>query len=75
MVNTVACFEKVLGLLCGDPFHVASVPTPGSIALVVTVTDTDEAAMQTRQDDVALERLADSIGKHSGVAQVSFQFE
>jgi hypothetical protein len=75
MANAIACFERVLTLLCNDPFHVTGEPSPGSVALIATVTAADEAAMQMRQDDVALERLADSIGARSGVAQVSFQFE
>jgi hypothetical protein len=79
MVDAVACFEKVLAMLCRGSFSV--VPslsqngTQFSIALVATVTAADEASMQQRGDDVALERLADSIGVHNGTAVVSFQFE
>jgi hypothetical protein len=79
MVNSVACLEKVLALLCSGPFSV--VPslsqngTQFSIALIATVTAADETSMQERGDDVAIERLADSIGVRSGIAEVSFQFE
>jgi hypothetical protein len=73
MVNTVACFEKVLGMLCTDKFNVAADPTPGSLALIAMVSDADKAALMAEQTDVALEKLADGIGVHSGIAQVSFQ--
>ena len=75
MINCVACFEKVLGMLCVDPVTVTADPTPGSLSLVAVVTEADKAKLENRQDDVALERLADSIGRRSGIAQVSFQLE
>jgi hypothetical protein len=79
MVDAVACIEKVLALICGGPFSVVPSLSQNdahfSIALVATVTAADEASMQQRGDDVAIERLADSIGVHSGIAEVSFQFE
>ena len=75
MVETVACFEEILAMLCSEAFDVNAFPSPGAIGVIATVTDADEMTMRARQDDVALERLADSIGTQSGIAQVSFQFE
>jgi hypothetical protein len=79
MVSAVDRFERVLQLLCTGAFSVAPYPSQNGAAyaidLVATVTDGDKALMQGRQDDVALRHLADSIGVHSGIAQVSFEFE
>jgi hypothetical protein len=79
LVEAVACFETVLALLCADAFTVASSVSQNgaqfSIALVGSVTARDEASMKDRDDDVALQHLADSIGISSGVAEVSFQLE
>jgi hypothetical protein len=79
MANATECFKQVLSLLCNGQFdiHPAFSENGGqfSIALVVSVTQADEEAMQGRGDDVALETLAHSVGVHSGTAEVSFQFE
>jgi hypothetical protein len=79
MVNAVDCIEKVLALICSGSFSVVpSLSQNGShfsIALVASVTTADETLMQQRGDDVAIDRLADSIGVHSRIADVSFQLE
>jgi hypothetical protein len=79
MAKAVACFEELLDLLCADPSSVAAFPSTdgaqASIALIGSVTPTDEVALTSRGDDVALEALAQSIGVQSGIAVVSFQLE
>jgi hypothetical protein len=77
MQEAVECFEALLALLCKQPAHVTSChPTISgktSICLVGQVAADDLGALEDRSDDVALTRLAKSIGDESGIAPVSFQ--
>ncbi len=75
MFDTVECFQKMLELLCSQEPHVAPHLSEGSIALVATVAQADRVTLRRRGDVVALENLADSIGRRSGVATVSIQIE
>jgi hypothetical protein len=77
--NVVAAFDNMLELICSGTFQVSPVidhnGTSVAIGLVGRVTAADEAFIQARGGEAALQNLAKIIGDHSGLATISFQFE